>query len=251
MITTMPTQIESESHRIPNRLANWLGELWPSALRAQVDRAYADGWQIDAPDAYCPRCGATVGAGGYTTDGCAFCVRDRIAWDRIVRLYGYREPVSDWVVAMKFVRQWRWGLWFGRHLASQVRDTLTSGNTLVCPVPMYWLRRWRRGFNQADLIADTLAKRAKLTVAPLLTRTRYTAPQTAVVPSQRHRNVAESFAAIPVDLTGRDVLLVDDVKTTGATLSACARLLRRAGARRVDVAVVAVAAPHGDDFRRM
>ena len=83
----------------------------------------------------------------------------------------------------------------------------------------------------------------------MLRRTRYTHPQTSLPPAKRADNVRESVAARRVDLSGWHIWLIDDVKTTGATLAACTRLVRRAGASRVFIAVAAVADPHGSDFK--
>jgi ComF family protein len=129
----------------------------------------------------------------------------------------------------------------GRHLGCLVADRSRRRRALVCPVPMPWQRRLRRGYNQSALIGDAFSARCDWPVVPLLRRARYTPPQSALIASHRTRNVRRSFEVSRVDLSGWDVWLVDDVKTTGATLSACARLLKRAGADRVNVAVAAVA----------
>ena len=85
---------------------------------------------------------------------------------------------------------------------------------------------------------------------PLLKRPRWTHPQTTVIPSQRDANVKQSFAARRVDLTGYQVLLIDDIKTSGASVGACCKLLKECGARSIHVAVAAVADPRGMDFQR-
>jgi ComF family protein len=105
----------------------------------------------------------------------------------------------------------------------------------VVPVPLHPSRQRQRGFNQA---AD-LARHLGLPLQAALRRTRATATQTALPAAQRHRNVRGAFAlAAPphnrADLEGRVVVLVDDVRTTGATLEACARVLKEeAGVREV------------------
>ena len=86
-------------------------------------------------------------------------------------------------------------------------------------------------------------------MAPLLYRTRHTPPQTSLPPSARPANVRRSFGIRNVDLTGFDIWLIDDVKTTGSTLRSCARLLRRRGARSIHIAVAAVADPRQQDFQ--
>jgi ComF family protein len=112
---------------------------------------------------------------------------------------------------------------------------------VVIPVPLHRSRlRWR-GFNQAALLGAALARRLNcpLDVATLA-RVRSTASQTARDRAQRTRNVRDAFAVRrPSRVAGRRVLLVDDVMTTGATADECARVLRAAGARRIDVLTLA------------
>ncbi|HXD89543.1 MAG TPA: ComF family protein [Candidatus Binataceae bacterium] len=112
---------------------------------------------------------------------------------------------------------------------------------VVIPVPLHVARlRWR-GFNQAALIAATVARRLgrPLDVRSLI-RPRATAPQTAQDRAARHRNVRDAFAVRrPARVANRRVLLIDDVLTTGSTVDECARTLLAAGARRVDVLALA------------
>jgi ComF family protein len=134
---------------------------------------------------------------------------------------------------------------FGRWLVEAGGELLADADVII-PVP---LTRWRllsRRFNQAQLLA---AEVHKLTGKPVsvsaLTRTRSTAHQVGLSRGQRERNVAGAFAVNGVnvaDISGRAVLLIDDVMTTGATASAAARALKAARASRVDVLVLALVA---------
>ncbi len=109
-------------------------------------------------------------------------------------------------------------------------------------VPLASSRQRQRGFNQALLLARELGRRLALPVLEnTCRRVRATALQTGLTRAQRLENVRGSFAPGPRAnlLTGRDILLIDDVLTTGATLSACARILRQAGARRICALTIA------------
>ncbi len=105
---------------------------------------------------------------------------------------------------------------------------------LVVPVPMHWWRKWSRGFNQAELLARGVARRTGIPVTRALKRRRRTLAQAGLTLAQRRENLTAVFRVTARNrVEGRRVLLVDDVLTTGATASACAETLKRAGARSV------------------
>jgi len=111
---------------------------------------------------------------------------------------------------------------------------------VVVPMPMHWWRRWRRGFNQSELLAREVGERAGLPVAAAVRRLRHTPPQAGLSGKERRKNVEGAFAIRRPDrVRGKRVLLVDDVLTTGSTASACARALKEAGARYVAVLALA------------
>lgn len=132
---------------------------------------------------------------------------------------------------------------FGRWLAEAVRE-LRPGLDVIVPVPLSRLRLLMRHFNQAAVLAAEVARHTGVPMDPmLLRRTRWTRSQVGMTRDQRRRNIAGAFG-VPrhrrLWLKGRHVLVVDDVVTTGATVDACARTLKRAGAARVDVLALAL-----------
>ncbi len=136
----------------------------------------------------------------------------------------------------------------GRMLAEAVRGLepgWSQNLVVVVPVPLHARKLRQRGFNQSELIAQHALKlgagSGRLVLrSKILERRRETQSQIGLTRHQRRENLRGSFAvARPEEIAGREVLLVDDVFTTGTTVSECARVLRRAGASKVFVATVA------------
>jgi ComF family protein len=125
-------------------------------------------------------------------------------------------------------------------LASQEFPGLVSEeDTLVTFVPIDQ-ERWReRGFDQAKILAQSTAEHLKLKYSPTIERQKSVSPQTRLSASQRRRNLRGVFSILkPESVPGKNVLLVDDVLTTGSTVSACSRVLKQAGAKSVCVLTI-------------
>ncbi len=110
----------------------------------------------------------------------------------------------------------------------------------VVPVPLHWRRAWSRGFNQSELLARAMARRSGIRVLNSLVRSRATAAQAGLTNTKRRQNVSNAFRMKRGrSVQGLRILLVDDVMTTGATGSACALALKRAGAKSVALLTLA------------
>jgi ComF family protein len=131
-----------------------------------------------------------------------------------------------------------------RTLARPLSDLLSAALPrdeafdLVTPVPLHWRRQWQRGFNQSELLAQAISRRSGIPAQRTLKRVRSTATQAGLSNTGRRKNMTAAFECRR-DLTGKRILLIDDVMTTGSTAAACALALKRGGARRVALLTIA------------
>jgi len=202
-------------------------------------------------DEVCSICGERVlsGYAGQEGDGlrrCPVCRRLERPFGRAVGYGSYEGGLRELIHLLKYNGVRPAANVLGRMLAEAIaglEPEFEQDKILVIPVPLYRAKRRQRGFNQAELIARAALKhqagRFEL-AGEILRRTRDTHSQIGLTSHQRRENLRGAFAvARATEVTGREVLLVDDVYTTGTTAAECAGVLRRAGAVQVWVATVA------------
>jgi ComF family protein len=180
---------------------------------------------------HCPRCALPTFRGAV----CGSCLANPPHFDATLALWLYEFPCDRLVQALKY-RAWL-GLapFFARCLASR---RFPAADVIV-PMPLHPDRLAQRGFNQALEIARGLAQCTGAALEPRgAQRVRNTIPQTELPYEERAKNIRGAFVA-RIDFSGKSVAVVDDVMTTGATLDELARVLKRAGAARVENLVIA------------
>ena len=178
---------------------------------------------------------------------CARCAAIRPHYGKAHTIARYRTTAEDQPGTLPaLIRRHKYGLdqAAGRALAEYLGDRLpisSSDYDLVVPVPLHWRRLWWRGFNQAAILAEEIARRLQLPLdAASFARKRSTTSQTARHHDERLRNVRRAFVVLDAKrIRGRRILLIDDVMTTGATVNECARTLIAGGAASVDVFTLA------------
>lgn len=122
----------------------------------------------------------------------------------------------------------------GRAMANIIEhDLILKRADYLVPVPLFWWKRLRRGFNQAQVLADVIGRECRIPVGDCLVRVKSTRTQTRLVENKRRLNVRGAFALRNFDVRDKTVILVDDVLTTGATIRECSRMLKLHGAGRV------------------
>lgn len=195
------------------------------------------------PGPRCGRCAAALPEVLPQGARCAACRRSPPGFAAALALADYRaQPqVQDWVLALKHGGRRDLARPLGRALGELLRAAGAPREALLVPIPLHPLRRLERGYDQALLLARGASETAGLGVLCALARRRATRPQGEPGSSSRTANVEGAFAPRrgAALLAGREAWLVDDVASSGATASAAARVLRRAGAARVGLLVVA------------
>jgi ComF family protein len=195
-----------------------------------------------AAAAACPRCAARVGPFADLRGGCAVCRGRSLGFDAAIAFGSYDGQIRELCLRLKHEQNAWLVPWLSRLLVQSRRDALDrfASDAWIVPVPLHRWRQWGRGYNQAEALAQGLARELGLRVRRALRRTVATPKLAELGPTQRDELMRGAFRARAAPaLNGRTVLLVDDVLTTGATCGDAARALKRAGAARVVVVVIA------------
>jgi ComF family protein len=172
----------------------------------------------------------------------AAAIAEPPVYDRARAVARYSVTMRELVQGFKYRDRHEGMPLFARWLARAGAELLADAD-LIVPVPLYRSRLWWRRFNQSAMLAQSVARLTGVTAdCFLLKRVRRTASQVGLTHDQRRRNVAGAFKvgdAAKTRVRGKNIVVIDDVITTGATVEACARALKRAKAARVDVLALA------------
>lgn len=184
----------------------------------------------------CPRCALPLPSAARGL-ACAHCLRQPPAFAQTLAAFRYDFPLSQLLPYIKYQRQPAHLGWLGRVLAAFLQPRVEAWPEVLVPVPMHPRAERRRGFNQARLLAEVLARQLGLPLHPCVHKVRATPQQMALDLRQRQHNLRQAFAVVAPP--PRHLALIDDVMTTGTTANRLAEQLRAAGAERVDVWVLA------------
>ncbi len=188
-------------------------------------------------DVHCTLCALPLPVPGMI---CGECQKKPPQFDQVVAPWHYGFPIDTLITQFKHHGKWPVGRLLGLLLSHHLQNAFAAGLArpeILLPVPLGKQRLRQRGFNQAGMLADWLGTALRLPVnSRLLSRVRETDAQQALDAAARQRNLRNAFVLNDsAQVAGKHVAVVDDVLTTGATANSLARLLKKAGARRVDV----------------
>lgn len=199
---------------------------------------------VDLPwiTAACQRCAYPLAQESTNSLHCGTCLQSPPPYTRTMSLYAYQPPLNRLITALKFHRKLSYAKLLGELMATQLRTRWYHQQSLpevIIPVPLHQTRLRERGYNQALELARPAAKQLGI---PLDTRScqriRATLPQSDVMAHQREHNVQDAFAVAP-SFRAKHVAIIDDVITTGHTVSELSRTLQHAGVEKIDVWCVA------------
>src|SRR5256885_80550 len=191
---------------------------------------------------FCAKCSEPFDGAITTTFSCANCAHRTLYFDAAVSAFRSRGIIRHVMLNFKYGRQIHLRHLVARWLVAAFDDERLRERCFdaIVPVPLHPARQRERGFNQAALLAEWVSSHLGLPVRAALQRIHYTTTQTAFDRSERMQNLRGAFRLRKkADVRNLRVLLIDDVLTTGSTLSECARILKDGGARSVYAATAA------------
>ena len=190
----------------------------------------------------CPQCGSV--ATKRPSGRCPNCPHGKIWFDGARAAYRYTGSLPETFHMFKYSRHPELGEPLARLMFMALNDAFGDSfpkPEALVPVPLHFFRRFQRGFNQSQILAEEFGRLAQIECrTDLLERVRYTPRQALLPPERRARNVLGAFAVTdPAQVRGKHLAIVDDILTSGSTVNECARMLDGAGAASVQVLAVA------------
>lgn len=180
----------------------------------------------------CPRCRSLLKDGK-----CENCDTGEIYYDAAYSAWLFEGPIQDVIHSFKYLSFRGLSKWLGEAMfqAYEEKAKLQSCD-VITPVPLYYTRQKERGYNQSELLARYISQKSQVQYDALVKRTKYTISQTLLSKQQREHNLDGAFALRRnKEVSGKHILLIDDVFTTGTTANQIAILLKEKGAKRVSI----------------
>jgi ComF family protein len=203
------------------------------------------GCQLDLPHLshknLCQQCGLQIES---LSNFCGHCLHQPPAFESSIIPFAYDYPLNGLIHQFKYRRHLTCGKLLGQMLAEHLKhcaqdDDAWRAPDLLIPAPMHWLKRWQRGFNQAEFLAQHVARELHIPLASgIVKRTHKTPAQKELTRAERQQNLRKAFAISEKNrahIKGKRIAIIDDVVTTTATVRELSQLLIKAGAKEVQV----------------
>lgn len=222
-------------------IAYWMNVLFPP--RCVVCRKFLSAQETDI----CQDCLVTAPFYPYSAANPAPGKKRRMQFlDSLTAVWYYEEDIRHSILLFKFYKSVHLGKQFGRTLAVKLHWEGPQSIDYITWVPVSSLRKFVRGYDQAELLARAVGKELGMKPVRLLRKTRHRPPQSQLISSDaRKANILGAYKTVRArNLEGKTILLIDDVFTTGATTNECAKTLRFSGAKEVHCAVIAAVKEH-------
>ena len=193
---------------------------------------------------HCPVCYRSIKTRGEGNRICGFCkLNSKRIVEKVVALYEYRDGSRELIHRYKYDKYQSLAGFLAENLFEQVRDSdVLDDVDWIVSIPLHWTRKRWRGFNQADKLAKYISKKTGVPLLPTkyFKRIKKTTPQVTLNAEHRKKNIRGAFELNKkIKFENSSVVLVDDVLTTGATSNECARILKKAGAKKINLIVLA------------
>ena len=191
---------------------------------------------------FCKTCGLPFEFDDMDDDSlCGACLQETPKFNTARAALVYNDAARDMLLRFKYGDKLHAAVTFANWLQQSAPDVILNSD-LIVPVPLHWRRMLFRRYNQSALLAHALSKTSDRPVCHALKRRRFTGPQKGLNRKERIKNVRMSFAINPKNVDSvkdKNVILIDDVMTSGATINECAKVLKRYGANNVQALSVA------------
>lgn len=189
--------------------------------------------KLEMKEPRCMRCGKPILR--EEEEYCYDCAHTHHFYDRGVSVWLHKKPVSTSIYQFKYHNQRSFGHCYIKEAVRKYESLIREWNPeVIIPVPLHTKRRRKRGYNQAEILAEELGKQLKIPVAEeLVVRRKNTTPQKQKNKKERRQSLSGTFAQRYRIGKIRSVLIIDDIYTTGSTVDEVSRILKRAGAEKV------------------
>ena len=182
----------------------------------------------------CDKCGRIIEHNGK----CKMCNMYDTGYDSGYCVLEYNDKVRRAIIKYKFKSAHRFSKYFGERMSNYIKDIDIEDYDFITCVPLHKLKKRIRGYNQSELLAKIISKNIGIEYIDALYKAVNTKQQSTLSANEREKNIKNAFRA-NLDINDKSILLVDDILTTGHTINECAKVLKRAGAKRVDFIVLA------------